>query len=113
MASSDPTKKLIHDLNVDILGKLTKVVVKDNTFQEKRTDESKPLRKKDVVAGIVNEIEKIGVKRLSDSLKVVDSQTICETLNIDFKVLLSSPPLSLILETNAMCYRIAARTARV
>jgi hypothetical protein len=62
------------------------VVVKDTIFQEKRTDESKPLRKKDVVAGIINEIEKIGVKRLSDNLKVLDAQAICETLKIDFKV---------------------------
>ena len=86
MTSTDATKKLIHDLNVDILGRLSKGVVKDSVFNEKRTDDTKALKKKDVIAGIVNEIEKIGVKRMSDSLHVADAQAICETLEVDFKV---------------------------
>jgi hypothetical protein len=71
-------KKLFQDLPADVREQLYKQVYKHETPKERT--------KKQVVEDLSNGVERIGFKRLVGNLKVVDAQTICETLGIDFKV---------------------------
>ncbi len=48
-------------------------------------------KKKEIIADIMEDIEKFGFKNLILNLKVADAQEICETLKVDFEVFAYSP----------------------